>query len=364
VAQNVFLSMIYLGNYADIDTNEGNLATENESSLFGTYGSTSNPLHTHVVSVETDSPTQFIDANHDTGNGDLIYDVGSGSVTVGLDSFVTFYGTVTYADGSSENIAIDILQMTNGDLFMPAWDSYTQFGTKPVESISLNSVEYDRWGGLEQSSYDSVQFVCFANGTQICTSGGEAPVESLGVGDLVVTRDHGLQPIQWLRHDLQPLQDVCEHERPVLIRTGALGPGIPSEDLIVSPNHRILVGGSRQLQDLFRTEAFAPAKSLTSLRGIRHMKGKRHITWVHFACDRHEVVTANGCLSESLLLGPMVQNGLTAMQRRALTEIFGEATSPDGSLNGPAARDCLRVGEVRRSLKENSQLSAQTTKAA
>nr|WP_245820587.1 Hint domain-containing protein [Flavimaricola marinus] len=37
---------------------------------------------------------------------------------------------------------------------------------------------------------------------------------------------------------------------------------------MVSPQHRILVGGNRELQDSFESEAFAPAKSLTSLPGI------------------------------------------------------------------------------------------------
>lgn len=128
MAENVFLSMLFLGNFADIDTNETNDAAENEASLLGTYGSASDPLSADRVSVDSDSPTRFIDADHDTGNGELTYDVGAGTVTVGLDSFVTYNGTVNYADGSSENIVIDIFQMTNGDVFMPAWDNYPQFG--------------------------------------------------------------------------------------------------------------------------------------------------------------------------------------------------------------------------------------------
>ncbi len=146
------------------------------------------------------------------------------------------------------------------------------------------------------------------------------------------------------------------------IKAGALGQNLPAHDLIVSPQHRILVGGAGQLQQVFASEAFAPAKSLTAVPGIRHMKGKTQITWIHFACDRHEVVTANGCLSESLLLGPMVVNGLSAAERQALTDIFGPAPTPDAALNGPPARECLTVGAVKRQLakhlKEKGQLLA------
>jgi len=82
------------------------------------------------------------------------------------------------------------------------------------------------------------------------------------------------------------------------------------------------------------------------------MMGKSRITWIHFALAGHQVVRANGCYSESLLLGPMVLNGMTALQRRALRDIYG---APRGgtkaALNGPAARDCLNVGQVRRILR-------------
>lgn len=85
------------------------------------------------------------------------------------------------------------------------------------------------------------------------------------------------------------------------------------------------------------------------------MKGKQHIPWVHFSRDRHEVVTANGCMSESLLLGPMAVNGMTAPERQAVTDIFGLAPTPDAALNGPPARECLSVGAVRRQIAKNRE---------
>ena len=198
---------------------------------------------------------------------------------------------------------------------------------------------------------DNVTFpVCFMKGTQITTPTGPRAVETLKPGDHVVTLDHGAQPIRWTRSDTHALEESTTDDKPILIKAGALGTGLPIQDLIVSPQHRILVGGAGKLRKVFTTEAFAPAKSLTSLPGIRQMKGKTQISWIHFACDRHEVVFANDCLSESLLLGPMVMNGLTSTERQTLTEIFGSAQSPDAALNGPPARECLKVGVVRRHL--------------
>lgn len=85
------------------------------------------------------------------------------------------------------------------------------------------------------------------------------------------------------------------------------------------------------------------------------MGGKRRITWVHFACDNHEIVFANGCLSESLLLGPMVINGLTDPDRQVLAEFFGFQQPPNAALNGRPARDCLKVNQVRRFVEKYSK---------
>jgi len=199
---------------------------------------------------------------------------------------------------------------------------------------------------------ENTNVVCYSCGTWIDTPDGPRAVETLHPSDLVNTVDHGPQPICWVRSSDHPLEGLAVEDKPVLISAGALGLGRPAQDLIVSPQHRIFVGGGGQLLGPFKTEAFAPAKSLTSLQGIRHMKGKSKITWIHFACDRHELVTANGCLSESLLLGPMVLNGLTTRERRALIDFFGPASSPDLALNGAPARVPLKVGEVRRLLTE------------
>ncbi len=362
MAQNINISAIYLGNFADIDTYERNYATENEASLLGTYGSSSDPLHKSVVTIDTDSPTQYIDTNQDTGNGTLTYDAGGGTTTVGLDSLVTFNGVVTFIDGTTAELELDAIQTMNGDVFLTAWDNSPVLGTKPIETVQLNAVSYDAWGGFAQSSYDSTTFVCYASGTKILTERGDVPVEQLKVGDLVETLDHGLQPIRWIRKSEHSLEDVDNADQPVQIKAGALGHSLPSQDLIVSPQHRILVGGNGQLQQTFATEAFAPAKSLTLVPGIRNMKGKRQITWVHFACDKHEVITANGCLSESLLLGPMVVNGLQAAERIALTDIFGPVAATDTALNGVSARECLTAENARRQiakqLKEKRRLVA------
>lgn len=234
-----------------------------------------------------------------------------------------------------------------GELFQLVW----------TPGFDLESWYWDNGGGpsspnafwtSDQDNAETYQAVCFAEGTHIATPDGPIAIEALRPGDLVNTMDHGAVPIRWVRSDTQPLEDEAIDAKPVLISAGSLGHGRPSADMIVSPQHRIFVGGQGQLDALFTTEAFAPAKALTGLPGIRHMNGRQSIQWVHFVCDAHEIVLANGCWSESLLLGPIVLDLLTYQQRQALLHLFGPPVTPDAALNGPPARDCYTVGMVER----------------
>ncbi len=249
----------------------------------------------------------------DDGGNVLHFIVQDGDVTASEGPATGLTATVTGRQTSDGSIETD----ADGDTY-----TYTQTAT-PSEGTR----------------------VCYAAGTLIATPDGPRRVETLRMGDGVTTLDHGVQRIRWTHADPRPL-DVDE-SRPVLIKTGALGVNLPTHDLVVSPQHRILVGGAGQLVNQFDSQALAPAKSLTCLPGVRHMNGKSQVIWVHFACDRHEIVNANGCWSESLLLGPMVLHTLTARRQRALHRIFC-APSEDAALNGPPARHCLSVGAARR----------------
>jgi len=299
-----------------------------------------------------------------TGNDTFVYRPGDGSDTI--TDFNTG-NTGTLDDGDNSNNDFIDLSGFYGSVFELHADQaddgvLNQSNTTGPEAVDYSDNDQFAPGegitftgaSADNSSFTSENtgVACYAPGKLIETPEGPCAVETVAVGDMVYTLDHGPQPVRWIHSGVHALEKVDIDAKPVLIAAGALGKGLPAQDLIVSAQHRLLVGGCGQLDGWFKTEAFAPAKSLTAIPGIRHMRGKQSIAWIHFACDHHEVVIANGCLSESLLLGPLVMNELPHIERKALANIFGPVSTPEEALNGPPARECLKVGEVRRHLAE------------
>ncbi|MEM9584653.1 MAG: Hint domain-containing protein [Pseudomonadota bacterium] len=180
---------------------------------------------------------------------------------------------------------------------------------------------------------------CFAEGTLIETSKGLQPVEALRAGDLVQTYDQGLQPLMWTG------MTTGGAEEKVLIRAGCLGHRQPKHDLLLSAQHRILVGEAGQLGTQFDRPSIVSAKALTALPGISMMRATPDDRWYHIACASHAIVLSNGLATETLLIGPMVRSGRYG---RSLTACFGEVIALDGYTNGPPARPILRVGVTRR----------------
>ena len=356
-----------------IDTdNDGNTNKSDEFiELQNTTGSTIS-LDGYELWSETNGLLYSFGPGDTIAPGDTATIVGnySGTVPAGYYDGGVSEGTNWIPDGEGQKYdSIFLVDTATGDYIVLSYGRPPQTPTLPsgfpgttligagesINSSAPNGTAFsrDQNGDMQEGTPTPGEpgVPCYAPGTLIDTPDGPRAVEALQPGDLVLTRDHGAMPIRWTHQGVQRLEQVSDNARPVLIRAGAFGAGCPSCDMVVSPQHRILIGQDGQMQGLDSGPVLVPAKALTDLPRIRHMKGRRAITWVHFALDCHAVVMANGCASESLLLGPVVLRGLSFAGRRNLDRIFGKAATPDGALNGPPARPFLRVGEARRMLK-------------
>ncbi|APG46820.1 Hint domain-containing protein [Phaeobacter porticola] len=183
---------------------------------------------------------------------------------------------------------------------------------------------------------------CFASGTTIATPYGACAVEDLSVGDRVVTRDNGLQPIRWIGQrqlDRAALQAVA-HLQPVLIAEGALGNGMPERDLLVSPNHRVLICNDKTGFYFEDREILVAAKHLTGLSGVDAVE-TTCIDYVHFTCDAHEVVSSGGAWIECFQPADQSQRGTDRGQRDEVLTLFPELAAQAPL---PALAQLKRVG--------------------
>ncbi len=172
---------------------------------------------------------------------------------------------------------------------------------------------------------------CFTPGTLIATPTGERPVEDLRPGDKVRTRDNGAQTIRWIGGKTLdgPLLRIARELHPVMIRAGALGDGLPTRDLRLSPGHRLLLLGDHAMLDAAEAEVFVFARHLAGTRGIFRETVSR-VRYIHFLCDRHEVVLSNGAWTESFQPDAPALDGLCARAREELLTLFPELGAPLG----------------------------------
>lgn len=235
-------------------------------------------------------------------------DNGNGTYTTG-DKFDV--SALTDATGNPVNAA-DVVVSDDGNgnavLTFPNGESVTLIGVAPTQIDSFRELA-------------AAGIPCFATGTMIETLNGPVAIENLRVGDLVETLDHGFQPIRWIgSRKLENLELLSNrHLRPVRIRAGALGSGLPERDLLVSPQHRMLVQSKIAMRMFGKLEVLVAAKQLVVTEGVDVEETAKSVEYFHMLFDRHQIVFAEGAMAESLYTG---QEALMTVGVEALAEIL------------------------------------------
>jgi Ca2+-binding RTX toxin-like protein len=213
-------------------------------------------------------------------------------------------------------------------------------------TVTFLDAEGNSTGTLSFINIENVM-PCFTPGTLIATPKGEVPVEQLRAGDRIVTRDNGIQEIRWTgsRHLGWGELNANPHLKPVLIRQGSLGNGLPERDMLVSPNHRMLVANDRTALYFEDHEVLVAAKHLVAGRRVVEVE-LAGVTYIHFMFDRHEVVLADGAWTESFQPGDYTLKGMGNAQRQEIFEIFPELKSAPAGGAFAAARRTLKKHEA------------------
>lgn len=187
---------------------------------------------------------------------------------------------------------------------------------------------------------------CFVRGTMIDTPQGARAIETLSEGDMVLTTDAGAQPIRWIGSKTVSPATFPEYEavRPIRIVKDCFGPGVPLQDLLVSPMHRMLLRGAQPLLLFGQKEVLCAAKMLINGQTI-FKDPAPEVEYFHLLFDHHQVIVANGCAAESFLAGNVGLSNFDAKSQEQVFALFPELRSLPNSY-GPAARRILRHYEA------------------
>lgn len=133
---------------------------------------------------------------------------------------------------------------------------------------------------------------------------GPRRVEFLRVGDLVVTRDNGLQPVRmvWTRTVTEAEIAADPSLAPIVLRSRAIGPMMPQRDLSVAPAHRLLIPGWRLEDEADNEACLVQARDISDLNdSIFVDRASGEVTYYNIVFDEHQVLSANGLPVESFL---------------------------------------------------------------
>lgn len=291
---------------------------------FGRIQETGQGRFFNITNVGNDEVTIVFSGNFtleaaDTDTYVTITDV-NGNILVDnqLISLVEFGETGTMADGVVEGHSYTVMTIGGKEyMFLDEVPYPTLLSVNPF----FNGIQFQPLSATPIT--DQPHDICFVNGTHICTPYGEVAVEDLQAGDLVVTRDNGTQKIVWA--GARKLNGSTASKRaPVRISAGAFGRGLPARDLLVSPQHRIMISDWRAELLFGASEVLIAAKHLINDSTVRIETGLEDFTYHHILFEKHETVFSEGLPTESFHPGDMAMAALGEESRAELLSLFPE----------------------------------------
>lgn len=300
---------------------------------------------TYFVVQEEDGATNFngdptneqVSAQEQFGGvGEQTVDIGGTDRQLIWDYTFTVSQTVAGVTTTWQVAVIDVDLNNDNDLNDAGEDGYFLVfpdGLPPADTnlsiggISANSdfTPHTALGGY---------VVCFEAGTLIETIDGPRAIETLEDGDMIETRDGGMQPLRWSGcTTVVATGDLA----PVVITAGTFG---STTDLVVSPQHAVLITGWRAELFYREDEVLVRAVDLLDHDGVYRRPGGVVNYW-HILFDAHQVVTASGLWSERLYPGEMTMDAISPKSRCEINELLEDITT-----YGPKAAPCIRKFEA------------------
>lgn len=266
-------------------------------------------------------------------------ELGSSGATVHLDCALSFMSS----DGMTHDALLLVEVDTDGNV--------AEIYLLPLTTLSSRT-EY-RIVGIDTETahqkFAQVACVSFTRGTHITLSSGEQRlIEALAVGDRVLTRDDGVQPIRWIGQST--VRAVGEFA-PIKIHAGTLN---NEHDLVVSPDHRLFIYQRSDEVGAGRAELLVKARHLVNGYTVTQMEGG-FVDYFQLLFDSHQIIYAEGIAAETLLINTRTKPVLPADLSSAMGEVIpGHSNLPhagldvsESLLDRPDAAELLRKASTR-----------------
>lgn len=283
-----------------------------------------------------------LSVNATEGNSFKVADdtgIGTPGATLHLDCALTFM--------SADSQIIDALMLVEVD----ANGDVDEIYLLPLSAMTSRT-EY-RVVGIDQETasqkFAQVACVSFTRGTHITMASGEQRlIEDLVVGDRILTRDDGVQPVRWIGHST--VRAVGEFA-PICIQAETLN---NENDLVVSPDHRLFIYQRTDRLGAGRSELLVKARHLVNGDTVCVQEGG-FVDYFQLLFDGHQIIYAEGIAAESMLIDSRTKPVLPLDLAEGMGDvILGHTDRPhtgidvhEQLLDRPDAADLLRKASMR-----------------
>lgn len=265
------------------------------------------------------------------GSGSITLDGGQDSGSSAPDNDCLFLDTSWLSPTEQATFMAELA--VEGYIFVPVLNAYVTSGHGHIK------FELDDGTKLNIRHFENIKLICFTRDTRILTPRGEIAIQDLAAGDVVLTMDSGFQEIRWIGSTTVPGKG---HLAPIRIKAGTLG---NARDVVVSPQHRVLLKGG-ELEVLFgQNEALVAARHLVNGDTVVVEEGGE-VEYFHMLFDQHEIVYSEGMPSESFHPGAAGLSGMARRTQREIIELF-PALETDVAAYGASCRKSLKAHEAK-----------------
>jgi hypothetical protein len=199
----------------------------------------------------------------------------------------------TAVDSSGAVVGFIFKDVTTGSFFLFS-TSNNLASIRSPETVTLDlstGISDPQANNWDLSTGAPVAF-CFMAGTGVRTPTGDVAVETLKTGDLVTLNDGRIAPVSWLGRQTVSTQFADPlRSLPVRIKANALGEGLPQRDMLLSPDHALLVDGI-----LAQAGALVNGVSI-----VRETRVPAVFTYYHVEVADHSLILAENVPAETFV---------------------------------------------------------------